>query len=133
MSYRPNCPILERIRVPNACGTLGDDGSDDLSSAFHVITDMVLREEAEVLRAGLRLSYDFFPDVMTGRERLLLFDSLRAISRLRRCLRHELLEEALLGVRIRPLWYPQAKGSGNVVAAAGVREPLTIADMVHVP
>jgi len=88
-------PTLERIRVLNECGALGDDESDDLSGAYHVITDLVLRKEAKDFRAGLRLSYDFYPDAMTGRERLLLVDSLRAIRRLRRRLRHELLEEAL--------------------------------------
>jgi len=86
---------LERIRVLNERGGLGDDESDDLSGAFHVITDLVLRKEARDFRAGLRLSYDFYPDAMSGRERLLLVDSLRAIRRLRRRLRHELLEEAL--------------------------------------
>jgi len=86
---------LERIRVLNECGTLGDDESDDLCGAYHVITDLVLRKEAKDFRAGLQPSYDFYPDAMTGRERMLLVDSLRAIRRLRRRLRHELLEEAL--------------------------------------
>jgi signal-transduction protein with cAMP-binding, CBS, and nucleotidyltransferase domain len=86
---------LERIRVLNERGALDDDESDDLSGAFHVITDLVLRKEAKDFPAGLRLSYDFYPDSMSGQDRMLLVESLRAIRRLRRRLRHELLEEAL--------------------------------------
>ena len=86
---------LGRIGALQAAGKLGDDEADDLTSAFCVITDVLLRKEVRDYRANHRFSYDLYPEAMTDRDKLTLVDSLRAIRRFRRRLRHQLLEEAV--------------------------------------
>lgn len=86
---------LGRIDALRAAGKLDEDEAEDLSGAFHVITDLILRKEISDFRFDHRVTYDVYPDAMRGRDRLTLVDSLRTIRRFRRRLRHQLLDGAL--------------------------------------
>ena len=65
------------------------------SSGFFLITDVLLRKEIKDYRAGNRATYDLYPEALTGREQIMLLDSLKAIGRLRRRLRRDLMEVAM--------------------------------------
>jgi hypothetical protein len=86
---------LARIGALRATGKLGPDEADDLTAAFCVITDILLRKEVRDYRANHRFTYALYPEAMTDRDKLVLVEPLRAIRRFRRRLRHQLLEEAV--------------------------------------
>lgn len=84
---------LGRISALHDRRKLSDDEGDDLTAAYHVISDIILRKEIKAYHAGQKANYDLFPETVTERDRLQLLGALRAIRRLRRRLRHELLQE----------------------------------------
>lgn len=86
---------LARIRALRAHDSLDETESADLSAAYHTLADILLRKEIAAYRAGQPINYDLYPDTLTGREQILLLDSLRAVRRLRRRVRRELLHEEL--------------------------------------
>jgi CBS domain-containing protein len=84
---------LGRIAALRAAGKLAADEADELTIAFCVLTDVLLRAEVRNHRAGQRGAYALYPDAMTRRDKLILVDSLKATRCFRRRLRHQLREE----------------------------------------
>lgn len=78
---------LERIRVLHEQGTLSLGEQEDLSSAFALISDVLLRQQIADYRAGRRVSYYVDPKALSRRDRIMLLDSLRAIDELRKRVR----------------------------------------------
>lgn len=75
---------LGRIRALHAQSVLGANERDDLSAAFALITDILLRKQIFDYRAGRRVGYFIDPDVLSRRQRSALLDSLKAIDQLRK-------------------------------------------------
>lgn len=86
---------LARIGALQAHGRLSDTEGADLTAAYHTLADILLRKEIAAYRAGQPINYDLYPDTLTERERILLLEALRAVRRLRRRVRRELLREEL--------------------------------------
>lgn len=86
---------LARVGALQAHGSLSDTEGADLTAAYHTLADILLRKEIAAYRAGQPINYDLYPDTLTERERILLLEALRAVRRLRRRVRRELLREEL--------------------------------------
>ncbi len=84
---------LERIRELHEQGVLSVTENEDLTSAFHLITDVLLRKQIGDLRAGRRVTYYVNPKTLARRDRLMLLDSLKAIDGLRKRVRLEFTAE----------------------------------------
>ncbi len=80
---------LERIRVLHEDGVLDAREHEDLSAAFHLMTDILLRRQIEDYKAGKRVTYYVAPKSLARRDRALLLDSMKAIDSLRRRVRLE--------------------------------------------
>ncbi len=75
---------LDRIRALNARGILGDSEREDLSAAFHLITDVLLRQQIADYKAGARVGYYVDPNTLQKRQRTMLLDALKAIDSTRK-------------------------------------------------
>ncbi len=75
---------LERIRVLRAQGVLSNNERDDLTAAFTLITDILLRKQIRDYRAGRRVGYFVDPDILARRQRSALLDALKAIDQIRK-------------------------------------------------
>ncbi|MGF1639765.1 MAG: putative nucleotidyltransferase substrate binding domain-containing protein [Rhodospirillales bacterium] len=80
---------LERIRELHEKGVLGNTENDDLSSAFYLITDIILRKQVKDYRAGRRVGYFVDPELLAKRDRVMLLESLKAINNVRKRVRLE--------------------------------------------
>lgn len=80
---------LERIRALHDNGILTVSEHEDLSAAFHLITDILLRKQIGDYKAGRRVNYYVAPKSLARRDRLMLLDSLKAIDALRKRVRLE--------------------------------------------
>ncbi len=80
---------LERIRLLHAAGALDRNEQDYLSGAFDHITNLLLRQQIADFKAGNPVGNHVHPDDLSGRERDMLVDSLKAIARLRERVHHE--------------------------------------------
>lgn len=80
---------LDRIRSLHDLGVLTVTEHEDLSSAFHLITDILLRKQIGDYKAGRRVNYYVAPKALARRDRLMLLDSLKAIDSLRKRVRLE--------------------------------------------
>ena len=84
---------LERIQVLHEQGALSVNENDDLTSAFHLITDILLRKQIRDYKAGRRVSYYVDPDSLTKRDRVMLLESLKAINNVRKRVHMEFTAE----------------------------------------
>jgi CBS domain-containing protein len=75
---------LARIRALANAGILDDNERDELSEAFAVVTEILLRQQLADWRAGHRVSYYVDPEMLSKRRRAALLDSLKAIHALRK-------------------------------------------------
>lgn len=75
---------LDRLRVLTERGVFGVGERDDLSNAFKLITDIMLRQQIADYRAGRRVVYFVDPNRLAKRERNTLVDALKAIDAVRR-------------------------------------------------
>jgi signal-transduction protein with cAMP-binding, CBS, and nucleotidyltransferase domain len=75
---------LERIRVLTENGVLSFTERDELTSAFNLITDILLRKQVRDYKAGRRVTYYVDPDTLTKRDRVTLLESLKAIDNVRK-------------------------------------------------
>lgn len=75
---------LRRIAVLAEKGVLEKGERDDLSEAFRVVTDVLLRRQISDFRNGRRVSYYVHPDDLGKRERAALLNALRVIYALRK-------------------------------------------------
>jgi signal-transduction protein with cAMP-binding, CBS, and nucleotidyltransferase domain len=80
---------LERIRALHENGVLSVSEHEDLASAFHLITDILLRKQIADYKAGRRVNYYIAPKALARRDRLMLLDSLKVIDSLRKRVRLE--------------------------------------------
>lgn len=80
---------LERIRHLHDEGALSINEREDLASAFHLITDILLRKQITDFNAGKRVNYYVNPKSLVKRDRLMLLDSLKAIDGFRKRVRLE--------------------------------------------
>ena len=81
---------LERIDELQALGTVGSDEADHLRSALALLTSLQLRRQIADYRAGAAIGNFVDPRRLSGRERGLLKDGLRAINELRTRLRADI-------------------------------------------
>jgi signal-transduction protein with cAMP-binding, CBS, and nucleotidyltransferase domain len=75
---------LDRIRALNDRGTLTNSEKEDLSAAFHLITEILLRQQVADFKGGRRVGYYVNPDNLAKQRRTLLIDSLKAIEQTRK-------------------------------------------------
>ncbi len=80
---------LERIRVLHGAGALDRNEQDYLCGAFEHITNLLLRQQIADIKAGNPVGSHVHPDSLSGRERDMLVDSLKAIAQLRERVHHE--------------------------------------------
>jgi signal-transduction protein with cAMP-binding, CBS, and nucleotidyltransferase domain len=74
---------LGRIEALSASGILSSDEKDYLTSAFHSLTMLILRQQIHDFKKGQEVSQYVDPDKISAREKDILIDSLRAIRALR--------------------------------------------------
>ncbi len=84
---------LERVRALHGQGVLSINEHDDLTSAFYLITDVLLRKQIRDYKAGRRVSYFVDPDALTKRDRVMLLESLKAINNVRKRVHMEFTAE----------------------------------------
>lgn len=84
---------LERIRALHDNGALSVNEHEDLSSAFHLITDILLRKQISDFKAKKRVNYYTDPKSLVKRDRLMLLESLKAIDNFRKRVRMEFTAE----------------------------------------
>ena len=84
---------LERIRALHHQGVLSVNEHDDLTSAFYLITDILMRKQIRDYKAGRRVSYYVDPDALTKRDRVMLLESLKAINNVRKRVHMEFTAE----------------------------------------
>jgi signal-transduction protein with cAMP-binding, CBS, and nucleotidyltransferase domain len=82
-------PTLERIEALHNSGILSHDERENLSSAFHNLTTLLLRQQIEDFKEGQEVSAYVSPASLSGREKEILVYSLRAINTLRGRVRSE--------------------------------------------
>ncbi len=75
---------LDRIRALHESGVLDVAEHEDLTSAFHLITDILLRKQIADYKADRRITYYVSPKSLNRRDRLMLLDSLKAIDSFRK-------------------------------------------------
>ena len=75
---------LDRIGALNEEGVLSLTEREDLTSAFHLITDLLLRKQVRDYRARRRVNYYVDPELLTKRDRVMLHDALKSIDGLRK-------------------------------------------------
>jgi signal-transduction protein with cAMP-binding, CBS, and nucleotidyltransferase domain len=80
---------LERIGALHENNVLTLTEHEDLTSAFHLITDILLRKQVFDYKAGRRVNYYIAPKALARRDRLMLLDSLKVINNLRKRVRLE--------------------------------------------
>jgi signal-transduction protein with cAMP-binding, CBS, and nucleotidyltransferase domain len=80
---------LERIRALHENGVLSVTEHEDLASAFHLITDILLRKQISDYQGGRSVNYYVAPKALARRDRLMLLDSLKVIDSLRKRVRLE--------------------------------------------
>ena len=84
---------LERIVALNEQGVLSINEHDDLTSAFYLITDILLRKQIRDYKAGRRVSYYVDPEALTKRDRVMLLEALKAINNVRKRVNMEFTAE----------------------------------------
>jgi len=84
---------LERVRALHDQGVLSVNEHDDLTSAFYLITDILMRKQIRDYKAGRRVSYYVDPDALTKRDRVMLLESLKAINNVRKRVHMEFTAE----------------------------------------
>jgi signal-transduction protein with cAMP-binding, CBS, and nucleotidyltransferase domain len=82
-------PTLDRITRLHELGVLDEEEVDNLRAAFDQITEFLLRQQLRDFRAGRGVSNFVPPSGLTGRERRLLVNSLKAIDSLQKKVRME--------------------------------------------
>jgi signal-transduction protein with cAMP-binding, CBS, and nucleotidyltransferase domain len=80
---------LERIRILRDAGVLSLTEADDLTAAFHRLTDTLLHSQLAEYRAGRRVTYYVSTKTMNKRDQALLLDALKAVDELRKRVRVE--------------------------------------------
>jgi len=75
---------LGRIRALHENGVLDVVENEDLTSAFHLITDILLRKQIADFKADKRTNYYVSPKFLNRRDRLMLLDALKAIDSFRK-------------------------------------------------
>jgi CBS domain-containing protein len=75
---------LQRIAALAEKGVLDRSDRDDLSDAFRVVTDVLLRRQIADFRAGRRVTYYVDPDALTKRQRADLLAAIKSIHALRK-------------------------------------------------
>ena len=75
---------LHRIRALTEKGVFNRTDQEELSEAFRVISDVLLRQQIADFRAGRRVTYYVNPEALTKRERAHLLAALRSIHALRK-------------------------------------------------
>ena len=84
---------LRRMAALHGAGVLDDDEHDDLTAAFRHITLLMLRRQIADFEAGRALSNYVSPRSLTRREKAMLVESFKAISRLLDRVRNEVAGE----------------------------------------
>ncbi len=84
---------LERIAALNEQGVLSINEHDDLTSAFYLITDILLRKQIRDYKARRRVSYYVDPEALTKRDRVMLLEALKAINNVRKRVNMEFTAE----------------------------------------
>ena len=84
---------LERIVALNEQGVLSINEHDDLTSAFYLITDILLRKQIRDYKARRRVSYYVDPEALTKRDRVMLLEALKAINNVRKRVNMEFTAE----------------------------------------
>ena len=77
-------PTLARIAALAEAGVLDDNERYELSEAFGVVTETLLRRQLAEYRAGRRVTYYVDPESLPKRRRTALLDSLKVIHALRK-------------------------------------------------
>lgn len=80
---------LGRIRALHEEGVLDTAEHEELSAAFHLMTDIMLRRQIEDYKAGKRVTYYVSPKALNKRDRSLLLDAMKAVDHLRKRVRLE--------------------------------------------
>ena len=76
-------PTLERIRALRKLGVLSAGEQEDLSAAFSLLAEILLKKQLADFDAGRRVGYYVDPKTLSKRQRWLLLDALRSINALR--------------------------------------------------
>jgi signal-transduction protein with cAMP-binding, CBS, and nucleotidyltransferase domain len=76
-------PTLERIRALKEMGVLGAGEQEDLSAAFSLLTEILLKKQLADFNAGHRINHYVDPKTLSKRQRWLLLDAFRSINALR--------------------------------------------------
>jgi len=84
---------IERIKALHDQGVLSVNENDDLTSAFFLITDILLRKQIRDYKAGRRVSYYVDPEALPKRDRVMLLESLKAINNVRKRVHMEFTAE----------------------------------------
>lgn len=84
---------IERVRGLHDQGVLSINEHDDLTSAFYLITDILLRKQIRDYKAGRRVGYYVDPNALTKRDRVMLLESLKAINNVRKRVHMEFTAE----------------------------------------
>lgn len=80
---------LGRIRALHEEGVLDTTEHEELSAAFHLMTDIMLRRQIEDFKAGKRVTYYVSPKALSKRDRSLLLEAMKAVDHLRKRVRLE--------------------------------------------
>jgi len=86
---------LGRIAGLQEHGVLRMTEKEDLTNAFHVITDILLRKQIKDFKAGRRVNYHVDPDTLNKRHRASLVSALKSIDSLRKRVHMEFTAEIL--------------------------------------
>jgi len=86
---------LDRIVGLEEHGVLTVTEKEDLTNAFHVITDILLRKQIKDFKAGRRVNYHINPDSLNKRHKSTLVNALRSIDSLRKRVHMEFTAEIL--------------------------------------
>jgi signal-transduction protein with cAMP-binding, CBS, and nucleotidyltransferase domain len=84
---------LKRIRALHEAGVLKDDEQDYMSGGFNLITSLLLRQQIADYKAGAEVGNYVHPKTLSGRERMLLVISLKAIGKFQERVHHEFTGE----------------------------------------
>jgi signal-transduction protein with cAMP-binding, CBS, and nucleotidyltransferase domain len=80
---------LERMRALHAEGALSAGDEEELTQAFHCVTELLLRRQIADKKAGRRVDYYINPKALAKHDLALLLESLRAIDSFRKRIRLE--------------------------------------------
>lgn len=84
---------LGRLQGLTEIGLLNVSDRDDLSAAFSLITDLLLRKQVSDYRAGRAVNYFVNPEALSKRDRNALVESLKSIDHMRRRVHMEFTAE----------------------------------------